>query len=266
MSIAGFDPSAGAGLLADIKTFEAMGVYGMGACSALTVQNDETFDRVEWVASELILAQIKNLMTRFAFSHVKVGLIQNLTVLNEVVDYLKKENADLKIIWDPILQSSTGYRFRDSGSGIRDSGMEKILDKLYLMTPNLPEMAELGHGDPIDAANRFAEFCSILLKGGHAEGETVTDILFLRESRGPASSRLGEQAGPQTFPFAAPRIASAAKHGSGCVLSAAITARLSLGDSLPDACRKGGEYVRAFLASAPGLLGYHSRVPEEQHA
>src|ERR1035437_5718713 len=89
LSIAGFDPSAGAGVLADVKTFEACGAYGMGVVSALTYQNDVSFEKVEWLELSQIIEQIKVLQKRFQFDFIKIGLIENLEVLNGLISYLK---------------------------------------------------------------------------------------------------------------------------------------------------------------------------------
>src|SRR4051812_8564103 len=89
LSIAGFDPSAGAGVLADVKTFEGNGVYGLGVVSALTWQNDKEFDKVEWIEVSKITSQIEVLLRRFDIKYVKIGLIENLMVLQEVVTFLK---------------------------------------------------------------------------------------------------------------------------------------------------------------------------------
>nr|MBA3901641.1 bifunctional hydroxymethylpyrimidine kinase/phosphomethylpyrimidine kinase [Bacteroidota bacterium] len=103
ITIAGFDPSAGAGILSDIKTFEAHGEYAMGACSAITVQNDLMFESVEWVSPERIIAQLQILAERFSFGFVKIGLIENPKVLKQVLGFIKNEMPEAKVIWDPVI-------------------------------------------------------------------------------------------------------------------------------------------------------------------
>src|ERR1017187_8593499 len=90
LSIAGFDPSAGAGVLADIKTFESNGVYGFGAVSALTWQNDVEFDKVEWLDVNKILGQVEVLLRRFDIRHIKIGLIESMDVLQQIISFLEK--------------------------------------------------------------------------------------------------------------------------------------------------------------------------------
>jgi len=111
LSIAGFDPSAGAGVLADIKTFEANGVYGFGVVTALTYQNDIEFDKVEWMDVEKIEEQVAVLLRRFKMRHVKIGLIENIEVLDRLVQFLKTSISDPVIIYDPIIKASAGFTF-----------------------------------------------------------------------------------------------------------------------------------------------------------
>ena len=109
LSIAGFDPSGGAGILADIKTFEFCDSYGMGVVSSITYQNDIAFEGVEWLNSEQIMNQFKVLKKRFDFEYIKIGLIESLEVLNQLIDKLIKESPSVKIIWDPILRASATF-------------------------------------------------------------------------------------------------------------------------------------------------------------
>ena len=115
LSIAGFDPSAGAGVLADIKTFESNGVYGFGVASALTWQNDIEFEKVEWIDYYKIIQQISVLLRRFDIQYVKIGLIESLHVLNELTRFLKERIKNPVIIYDPILKASAGFVFHHTG-------------------------------------------------------------------------------------------------------------------------------------------------------
>src|SRR6478609_9522229 len=100
LSIAGFDPSGGAGILADIKTFEGNKVHGLGVCTSITYQNDKEFDGLNWLDKDQIKNQIDVLAKRFRFDWIKIGLIENLSMLNKLVDYLLHINPNAKIIWD----------------------------------------------------------------------------------------------------------------------------------------------------------------------
>ncbi|SFQ77701.1 bifunctional hydroxymethylpyrimidine kinase/phosphomethylpyrimidine kinase [Hymenobacter arizonensis] len=243
LSIAGFDPSAGAGLLADVKTLEASGVYGLGVCTALTVQNDVSFERVSWVDAALVKDQIRILLARFQVDFIKIGLVESLPQLLELVGWLKEQNPRLQLVWDPVLKATAGYEFHQKS----DPGLlHALCSEMALITPNRPEMLRLLPNDSAEAgAETISALCPVLLKGGHDAGELATDVLFAQ----------GQQ-----HRFSAPRLPQGEKHGSGCVLSAAVLAQLAKGQSLMDACRLGKNYTTAFLASNDTLLGYHSTL------
>ncbi len=240
LSIAGFDPSGGAGILADIKTFESIGVYGLGVCSGITFQNDISFERVDWVKKEDILEQFIVLSKRFDIKYVKIGLIESMGCLEYVLNFLKVTNPEMKIIWDPILKATAGFEFHNSEEFQK---LDAIYKQLYLITPNREEIRKLLPELKEEAgANSIAENCAVLLKGGHSKGENVRDILFNNKKE---------------HYFDTKRILNGAKHGSGCVLSSAITGYLAQGMVLNDACEKGKIYINEYLASSESLLGFH---------
>ncbi|MCB2406649.1 bifunctional hydroxymethylpyrimidine kinase/phosphomethylpyrimidine kinase [Hymenobacter lucidus] len=241
LSIAGFDPSAGAGLLADCKTLEAHGVYGLGVCSALTVQNDVAFERVSWVPLADIRDQISLLLARFSVDYIKIGLFESLPQLLELLRWLRQQRPAASIVWDPVLKASAGYEFhRQPAPGL----VQAIAAELTLITPNLPEMRHLWPAASAEeGAECLAEFCPVLLKGGHGDEAESVDILFADNTQ---------------YHFAQTRLPQGEKHGSGCVLSAAILAQLALGQPLPAACQRAKRYTTSFLASNDTLLGYHS--------
>ncbi|TVT40750.1 hydroxymethylpyrimidine/phosphomethylpyrimidine kinase [Hymenobacter setariae] len=240
LTIAGFDPSAGAGVLADVKTLEASGVYGLGACTALTVQNDVRFDRVSWVPLADIQDQIQVLLARFRVDFIKVGLIESLPLLLKLISWLKAQNPAVRIVWDPVLKATAGYEFHAQPDA---ELLQTICRELALITPNRPEALRLlPAASPEAAAEALAAWCAVLLKGGHADGPEATDLLLL---------------GGERHTLSAPRLPHGEKHGSGCVLSSAVLARLALGDDLATACQSGKAYTAAFLGSNTTLLGYH---------
>jgi hydroxymethylpyrimidine/phosphomethylpyrimidine kinase len=240
LSIAGFDPSGGAGILADIKTFEANQVCGMGVLSALTFQNDILFEGLRWIESDEILQQVAVLRKRFEFSVVKIGLIKNLEVLETVISELKQSLTECQIIWDPIVKASAGFQCH--GHFEREQ-LFSVLKNCFLITPNTEEVIFLaGIDNPMEAAQLLAKHCSVLLKGGHSKEEPGVDYLF----------RLNQiekifPTGKEVFP----------KHGSGCVLSAAIVSNLAKGNDLTTSCRDAKIYVEQFLSSNKTLLGTH---------
>ncbi|MBE9598320.1 hydroxymethylpyrimidine/phosphomethylpyrimidine kinase [Pedobacter sp. MC2016-24] len=241
MSIAGFDPSAGAGLLADIKCFEQHRVYGFGVCSAMTTQTDSDFLSNEWQTARQIIDQTTPLLKKFKVQACKIGLIKDLEVLEEVLYFLKAQVPAIKIVLDPVLKASAGYHFHDWNEGL--GKLKPILKQIDLITPNYPEMKQLsGPLDITSAAIQWSSYCAVLLKGGHSPLNTGTDYLFENgtvEELFPAVNNISQ------------------KHGSGCVLSAAITARLALAHQLPEACILAKKYVEQFLNSNTSLLGYH---------
>ncbi|MEA5256794.1 hydroxymethylpyrimidine/phosphomethylpyrimidine kinase [Arcicella aquatica] len=241
LSIAGLDPSAGAGILADIKTFEQHQIYGLGVCSAITFQHDNHFEGVTWLDNQTIIHQAKLLFDKYPIDFVKIGLVQSLKDLDEIINTLLSWNSTIKIIWDPILKASAGFDFHEN---INQILLEKILKKIYLITPNLPELQLLvvGGSSVEQKAFGLSKFCNVYLKGGHSDNEICKDILFT---------------GINTFSFTAERIPNGEKHGSGCVLSSAITANLSKGLSLEETCENAKHYMNQFLKSNPSLLGYH---------
>ncbi len=240
LSIAGFDPSGGAGILADIKTFEANAVLGLGVCTAITYQNEHSFDGLDWINLDQLIKQLDPLYRQYPIAHVKIGIIQDMETLYRLVSWIKNKNPQTKIVWDPVLKASAGFTFHDH---IGKVILEKILSSISLITPNLLEVTALSGNENVDEAVPYlSRFCSVLLKGGHSEEKEAADILFHK----------GKQ-----YTFKHAWIEGDGKHGSGCVLSAAITAYLALGDTLPAACEKGKHYITQFIQSTPTLLGYH---------
>ena len=241
LSIAGLDPSAGAGLLADIKTFEAHKVYGLGAASAITYQNDTVFEKVEWLTINAIIDQIAVLKKRFTIRFIKIGLIENLEILLELINYLKVNDKEVTIIWDPILKASTGFNFHNN---IDLNLLEKICSTIFLITPNMDEATQLGtEKNAISNSNHLSSFCNVYLKGGHSETDKGRDFLFTKDKK--------------QFNFKSKKYEVFEKHGSGCVLSSALTANIAKGVKLHRACLQAKGYTAEFLSSNKTLLGYH---------
>lgn len=241
LSIAGMDPSAGAGLMADIKTFEANKVYGLGIPSAITVQNDLVFKQVEWISIQKIIQQVELLKERFPIRFIKIGLVENLTMLDELLTYLSESLPTTPIVWDPVIKASAGHIFH---SEIDLQLIKSICKKIYLLTPNMPEALQLGSSDDaMENAKELSAFCNVYLKGGHAENQKGKDFLFIKEGK--------------RFSFNPKQKNVTEKHGSGCVLSAAVTSYLAKEVKLHGACLRAKTYTSRFLNSNRTLLGYH---------
>ena len=240
LSVAGYDPSGGAGLLADSKTFEAHKVLGMGVCTSLTYQNDREFEDVQWTKPEDILRQIEILNRQFQFKYIKIGLIESLEVLMQVIDYLVDKNPGAKIILDPIFKASAGFDFHQE---IAKEQFIQIAQKIYMLTPNWTEMQKIFPQKEVkEGAAYLSQFCKVYLKGGHNPVELGKDFLYNKDKIYPLNPRTKNPS---------------PKHGSGCVLSSAITANLAKEYPLLKACLKAKTYISRFLDSNPTLLGYH---------
>lgn len=238
--IAGFDPSAGAGILADVKTIEALKAYAFGIVSALTHQDDKRVYHTSWIALDDIYQQIDILFNSFKIDVCKIGIMQSASALNRVILYLRQRNPDIKIIVDPVIKSSSGFQFQES---ILRREWQGVLQKLYLLTPNIDEMKWLsGVKNPMIAAKAWSVLGDILLKGGHNIADEGIDLLFQQGKE----TRI-ENIHQEVFP----------KHGSGCILSSAIAAFTAFGMHLPEACISAKKYVEQALNSNRSLLAYH---------
>lgn len=241
LSIAGLDPSAGAGLLADIKTFEQHKVYGLGISTAQTIQTEEKFFSIKWEKQEDILTAIEKMLLHYDVMAVKIGIVENISILNEMVSLINKANTEIKIVVDPVIKSSTGFKFW--GEKFNQAIFFNMMSKILLITPNYNEaMQLLPSSNAKEAAQKLSAHCNVLLKGGHNNEETGVDYLYTKN---------------QVMKLEATTTGLSAKHGSGCVLSSAITANLALGSDLVIACENAKKYIEQFINSNETLLGYH---------
>ena len=242
LTIGGFDGSAGAGILADVKAMAHFGVYAQSVCTALTEQNEDEFVAPGWIIWERIEAQLDTLFRKHTFEFVKIGLVEKPKILKRIVDYVREKSPKAFIVWDPIASASAGYHFM---RGIEQDDFLPIMSSIDLVTPNAEEFALLGLGlaasrDQIQLGKDFA----ILLKGGHSVGGDSVDTLWTKD---------GNQ-----YKFSSPRIPGDGKHGTGCNLSSAIVANLALGKSLTEACQIAKNYMDEFIKSGEGRLGFIS--------
>ncbi|MCB0502500.1 MAG: hydroxymethylpyrimidine/phosphomethylpyrimidine kinase [Bacteroidetes bacterium] len=240
LNIGGFDPCNGAGITADLKTFTALGTYALSVQTCLTIQNESEIRKIYWFTLDQIKEQIVVLAKLYQWKFVKISLTNGLKMAEDIIAYLSTIN-DAKIIWDPVMRSSSGYDFY---RGINAEILDNILHKVYLTTPNWEEIARWeDKTKPLTIAARKARITNIYLKGGHNEDEIGVDYLFLNTGK-------IEKLVPEA-------ISQYQKHGSGCVFGSALTAFLALNYDLKSASAKAKNCVLQFLDSNETLLGYH---------
>ncbi len=247
LTVAGSDSGGGAGIQADLKTFQALGVYGMSAITAVTVQNTKGVTGYEELSPDTVADQVRAVVTDIGVDAVKTGMLASAAIVAAVADELRELSVP-NLIVDPVSVSKHGHQLlaEDAVGALRS----EILPLATLVTPNLPEAALLA-GFPVQtriemerAGLAILELgaAAVLVKGGHLEGVDATDLLV-------TSDGIEEITGE--------RIDTPHTHGTGCVLSAAIAAYLARGDDLPSAVRKGKEFVtdaiRAHLEIGQGI-------------
>jgi hydroxymethylpyrimidine/phosphomethylpyrimidine kinase len=241
LTIAGSDPSGGAGIQADLKTFQQFGVYGEAVLTLLTVQNTTRVERVECLAPEFILAQLRAVLEDIPPAAAKTGALGNLAIVEAIAGAAAQFTFPLVV--DPVMLSKHGAPLVSEDA--RQAITQKLLPLAALITPNLPEAAELTgvciHDTATmrDAAQRLRRMGarSILIKGGHLEG-AACDVLL---------------DGDEWYEFPAPRIHTVHTHGTGCVYSAAITAEIAAGAAIPNAVARAKTFVWEAIRTNPGL-------------
>lgn len=242
LSIAGFDPTGGAGVLADVKTCEQHECLGMAVLTSNTVQTETDFRSVDWFDTKSITNQLMPILQTYEISAVKIGIIENLDTLLEVIRTVKSVFPKVPIVWDPVLSASSGFELHASWN---TESLNHILGMIDLITPNVNEVKKIARNeDEIEAAFQLAQFTRVLLKGGHSSLRLGVDLLF-------------EGAVPREIPSGSDSTDLAPKHGSGCILSAAIASNLAHGKHLFESCREAKQYIEKRLSSNEHLLAYH---------
>ncbi len=242
LSIAGLDPSGGAGILADAKTFGALGCHGMAALTAGTVQNTQGVSGVFEVANGYVGRQIEALFADSDIAAVKIGMVYDARVIDEIVQAFEVQQKMPPVVLDPVMVAQSGDRLMNDNAVA--ALKKKLIPLSALVTPNIPE-AEVLLGQKF--AGNMKEFAArlmqktgrpVLLKGGHLEGVEAIDVL----------AHAGE-----IKTYAVSRVQTQNNHGTGCTLSSAIAAYLALGNPLPDAVRGAKEYLTEGLKQSHQL-------------
>jgi len=247
--IAGSDSSAGAGIQADLKTCAALGVYGMTAITALTAQNTTGVSAIHEVPPDFVGEQIDAVVEDIRPDAVKTGMLATAAIIEIVVAKIK-EHALPFVVVDPVMVAKSGDRLlrEDALLAIR-----KLLPLADVLTPNLPEAEDLlGHAvrtneEMREAARELQSLGprNVVIKGGHREGESATDILF--DAR-------------DFHEYASPRIDTTSTHGTGCSFSSAIAAFLARQETVPVAVKHAKEYLTEALRRAEPIGHGHGPV------
>ncbi len=241
LTIAGSDPSGGAGIQADLKTFHQFGVYGEAAITLLTVQNTVGVTRIECLPPDLVIEQIRAVITDIPPGAAKTGALGNREITQAVAELAA--DFQFPLVVDPVLVSKHGAAL------LAPDALEILKTRLmpcaFLVTPNLEEASMLAGMDVHDvasmraAARKILELGpqAVLVKGGHLAGDAIDVLLYKGE----------------WTEFTAPRVETRHTHGTGCTYSAAITASLAAGDDLPTAVRNAKRYITEAIRTNPGL-------------
>lgn len=242
LTIAGSDSCGGAGIQADLKAFAAHGVYGTSALTLITAQNTRRISHVQVLGPELVVAQLERVLEDFPVKAAKTGALGNAAVIRAVAKVLR--GAQLPLIIDPVMVAKSGDALLEPEAVV--ALRELLMPLAALVTPNAREAEQLfglrpqSLRTPDDLARLAERYFEVpmLLKGGHLEGEEVIDCLVVNG---------------RVEALRYPRLAARHLHGTGCTLSAAVTARLALGEALPAAVKGARSYLQAAIAQAPGL-------------
>lgn len=241
LTIAGSDPSGGAGLQADLKTFHQHGVYGMSVVTLLTVQNTQTVSAVEWVSGRLVADQLQACLSDIPPLAAKTGALGSAEIIQTVAGGLV--GTSFPLVVDPVMISKHNVPLLDTQAV--ESLKTHLLPAAFLVTPNIPEAIALTGrkldtlAEMVDAARAIRQMGppNVLIKGGHL-GQTASDVLLL-----DGESHL----------FTSLRYDTPNTHGTGCVTSAAITAWLARGENLLEAVGHTKEFIGEAIKTNPKL-------------
>jgi hydroxymethylpyrimidine/phosphomethylpyrimidine kinase len=253
LSIAGTDPTSGAGIQADLKTFSALGVFGATVVTALVAQNTRGVTAIHQVPADFVGLEIDAVLSDLAVDAVKIGMLSRPDIIAVVAGRLAA-SPDLPVVLDPVMVAASGDRL--IGDDAVAAQVAALFPRAALITPNLHEAARLVGGAVAEGeAEMLAQGqallalgpAAVLMKGGHASGNDSADVL-VRRDRPPVWFRL-------------PRIDTRNTHGTGCTLSSAIAAGLARGAGLEDAVDAAKRYLWSALAAADDIAIGHGRGP-----
>jgi hydroxymethylpyrimidine/phosphomethylpyrimidine kinase len=262
LTIAGSDPSGGAGIQADLKTFAAFGLYGASAITAITVQSTKGVEAVAPLSADLVTAQIEAVAADLSIHATKVGMLGTAAIVEAVAAAIAELDLPLVVV-DPVLVSSSGERLLDA-DGVQTLCLE-LLPRARVVTPNIPEAEALSglriasRDGAREAARRIHGMgaAAVVVTGGHAQWDDQGSGPLSEGSRRDVVDLLFD--GREFHQFRVARVDSRQTHGTGCTFSSAVAAGLALGQELPDAVARAQQYVAGAIAHAPGIG--HGRGP-----
>lgn len=277
LSIAGLDPSGGAGIIADIKTFAAFGCYGAAAVSSVTFQNTVGVFGAEHQTAESVRRQVEPIIEDFDIAALKTGMLPTREVIEEVARLVKENNLKNFVV-DPVVRSTSGFDLID------DAALKVLIEKLFplsnLITPNLPEAERIAgikieSEDDLEKAARIMRGFgarNVLIKGGHFyEDDTSAKADVSGKGCKITISTEVKQAtdhlwlGEDLHIWKSKYIETTSTHGTGCTLSAAIAANLALGKSLIESVGAAKEFVTEAIRTSPNIGRGHSPINHLVH-
>ena len=268
LTIAGVDPSGGAGIIADIKTFSAFGCYAAATIASLTFQNTQGVFGVENQTAETVRRQIEPILDDFTVDALKTGMLPTREIIEEVARIVK-ENKLKNFVVDPVVRSTSGFDLID------DEALKVLIEQLFplsdIITPNIPEAERIAQmkietfADIETAARKMQSFgaANVLIKGGHfietgrrGDGEKGRQNIKAEDQKPKTKDRKAKDflfIGEELHIFEADYIETTATHGTGCTLAAAIAANLALGEKLVEAVEIAKKFVTEAIKTAPNI-------------
>jgi hydroxymethylpyrimidine/phosphomethylpyrimidine kinase len=256
LTIAGSDSGAGAGIQADLKTFAALGVYGVTVITAITAQNTIGVRAVQEIEPKIIAAQLDAVAEDFSIASLKTGMLSSAAIIETVAAAIQSHRL-APLVVDPVMVAKSGDRL------LREDAVEALrrllLPLAHVVTPNIPEAEALAgrtirsRDDRLVAARDIMRLGAqaVVIKGGHSDEDPIVDLLI-------------DQTG--IHEYRASRVATTSTHGTGCTFSAAIAAALARRQDLPSAVAAAHDYVGRALAMAPGLGHGHGPLNHQVSA
>ena len=253
LTIAGLDPSGGAGVIADVKTFSVLGCFATAAVTSVTFQNTTGVFGAAHQTADSVRRQVEAVLDDYDVAAIKIGMLPTKEIVEAIADIIRERRSQ-NVVVDPVVRSTSGYDLIDKAA------LQALIDGLFplatLLTPNIPEVEQItgvaieSDEDIRDAAGIMHDMGAknVLVKGGHAPNAECR--MQNAESRSAVDHLL---MGSDLHIFSAEYIETSGTHGTGCVLSSGIAANLAFGKPLPEAVAAAKEFVTNAIRTAPKL-------------